>query len=87
MTIRWQDTVRAAEQAQFEASPIGRLLVGLGVSSLWLRRVRFANQALFWLGWVLVMRKLKLVAGGLATLGLILVLAVTALVFVFAQLA
>jgi hypothetical protein len=87
MTIRWQETVRAAEQAQFEASLLGRLLVGLGVSSPWLRRVRFPKEALFWLGWVLVMRKLRLVAGGLAALGLILVLAVTALVFVFAQLA
>lgn len=87
MTIRWRETVRAAELAQFEASLIGRLLIAFGVSSVWLRRVRFANEALFWLGWALVVRRLKLVAGGLAALGLIFALAVTALVVLFAQLA
>src|SRR5512133_2292736 len=86
MAIRWQERVRAAELALFEASLVGRLLAGLGLSSLWLRRVRFAKEALVWVSWVVVMRKVKLVVGGLA-LGLILVVAtVAALVLVVAQL-
>jgi hypothetical protein len=87
MAIRWQERVRAAELALFEASLVGRLLAGLGLSSLWLRRVRFAKEALVWASWVVVMRKVKLVVGGLAALGLILVVAtVAALVVVVAQL-
>jgi hypothetical protein len=87
MAIRWRERVRAAEQARFESSLMGRLLAGLGVSSLWLRRARFARQALVWVAWVVVMRKVKLVVGGLAAVGLLLVVAtVAALVFVLAQL-
>jgi hypothetical protein len=87
MAIRWQERVRAAELALFEASLVGRLLAGLGLSSLWLRRVRFAREALVWVAWVVVMRRVKLVVGGLAALGLILVVAtVAALVVVVAQL-
>jgi hypothetical protein len=88
MTIRWQETVRAAEQAEFEATPVGRLLAALGISSLWLQRARLAQKAAVWLTWTLVVRKLKLVAAGVAAVGLLLVLAVVAaLVVVIAQLA
>jgi hypothetical protein len=88
MTIRWQETVRAAEQAEFEATPLGRLLAALGISGLWLQRARLAQNAALWLTWTLVVRKLKLVAGGVAAVGLILVFAVVAaLVVVIAQLA
>jgi hypothetical protein len=88
MANRWQERVRAAELALFEASLVGRLLAGLGVSSLWLRRVRFAKQAVVWVAWVVVMRKIKLVVAGLAAVGLIVVVAtVAALVLVIAQLA
>jgi hypothetical protein len=87
MTIRWQETVRAAEQAEFEATPVGRLLAALGISSLWLQRARLAQKVAVWLAWTLVVRKLKLVAAGVATVGLLLVLAVVAaLVVVMAQL-
>jgi hypothetical protein len=88
MTIRCQETVRAAEQARFESTPVGRLLVALGLSSLGLERARLAKQAAFWLAWTLVVRKIKLVAGAVAAVGLILVfLVVAALVVVIAQLA
>jgi len=88
MTIRWQETVRAAEQAEFEATPVGRLLAALGISGLWLQRARLAQNAALWLRWTLVVRKMKLVAGGVAAVGLILVFAVVAaLVVVIAQLA
>jgi hypothetical protein len=88
MTIRWQETVRAAEQAEFETTPLGRLLAALGISGLWLQRARLAKNAAFWLAWTLVVRKLKLVVGGVAAVGLLLVCAVVAaLVVVIAQLA
>ena len=78
MTIRWQETVRAAEQAEFEATPVGRLLAALGISSLWLRRARLVQKGAVWLAWTLVFRKLKLIAAGVAATGLILVFAVVA---------
>ncbi len=88
MTIRCRETVRAAEQAEFESTPLGRLLAALGISGLWLQRARLAKKVAFWLAWTLVFRKLKLVAGGVAAVGLIMVFAVVAaLVVVIAQLA
>jgi hypothetical protein len=87
MTIRWQETVRAAEQAEFESTPLGRLLAALGVSGLWLQRARLAQKGVVWLVWTLVFRKLKLIAAGVAAAGLILVFAVVALIVVIAQLA
>ncbi len=88
MATRWQERVRAAEQARFESSPVGRLLTALGFSSLWLQRVRFAKPVLFWLTWALVPRSLKLFAGGLVALALIFVLgALIALAVVFDQVA
>lgn len=88
MATRCEERVRAAEQARFESSPIGRLLIALGISSLWLRRVRSAEGVLFWVAWAFVMRRMKLVAGGLAAVALILVVgAFAALLVVFDQLA
>lgn len=88
MTIFWEERVQAAEQAQFESTPVGRLLTAIGLSSFWLRRARLAKRVTFWLVWALVFRKLKLIAAGVAAAGLILVFAVVAaLVVVIAQLA
>ena len=39
MTVQWQETVRAAEQARFEASPFGRLLAAIGISGRWVPRM------------------------------------------------
>jgi hypothetical protein len=84
MATRWQERVRAAEQAQFESSLVGRLLTALGISSLWLQRVRFAKPSIFWLAWAFVPWRLKLVAGGLVAVALILVLGtLTALAVAF----
>ncbi len=87
MATRCEERVRAAEQAQFEASPVGRLLSALGISSLWLRRMRSAEPVLFWLAWIFVARKMRLVVGRFAAVGLILVVGVLALVVVFDRLA
>src|SRR5262245_10297532 len=66
MAGRWERRVDAAEQLAFEASTVGRLLATLGLSSPWLRRVRAAKGAMVWLGWIVVTRKLRLVARGFA---------------------
>jgi hypothetical protein len=81
MAGRWQERVHAAEQAQFEASTIGRLLAALGISGPWLRRVRFARKVGVWLAWVFVTRKLRLVVQGFAAFGLIVVLAFVVVLF------
>src|SRR5262245_44149671 len=83
MAGRWERRVDAAEQLAFEARTVGRLL-----SSPWLRRVRAAKGAMVWLGWIVVTRKLRLVARGFAAVGLLLVVAVLLLfVLVVGQLA
>jgi hypothetical protein len=84
MASRCEERVRAAEQARFEASPLGRLLTALGVSSLWLRRMRSTEPVVFWLAWAIVMRRLRLLAGGLLAVVLILMVgALAALLVVF----
>ena len=88
MTVRWQETVREAERAQFEETPVGRLLAWLGISGYWFERAHFARKAVVWVAWTLVFRKLKLVAGSIAAAGLIIVVAVVAaIVVLIAQLA
>lgn len=88
MTVFWEERVRAAEQAEFEASPVGRVLAWLGVSGYWIKRAHFTRKAVVWVAWTLVFRKLKIVAGGIAAVGLLLVVAVVALlVIAIAQLA
>ena len=84
MASRCEERVRAAEQARFEASPVGRLLTALGISSLWLRRMRSAEPVLFWLAWAFVMRRIRLLAVGVLGVALILmVVAFAALLVVF----
>jgi hypothetical protein len=84
MAGRWQERVWAAELARFEASLIGRLLARLGISSIWFQRVRTASHLLSWVAWVVVLRKVKLVLGSFAVLG---ILIVVAFIVVLAQLA
>jgi hypothetical protein len=60
---RWTDRVRAAERVRFEASISGRILCALGLS-----RARFYpsnKRGLLAFAWLLVPRRLKLVAAGL----------------------
>jgi hypothetical protein len=80
MTIFWEERVRAAEQAEFEASPVGRLLAVLGLSGHWLRRAHLARRLTIWLVWGLVFRKLRLIAGSIAAAGVLLALGALALV-------
>jgi hypothetical protein len=84
MTAQWQETVRAAERARFESSPVGRLLAAIGISGRWAERMLYARKVLLWLAWAFVTRKAKLVLGGVAAATLIVVLAVVAAVVVVA---
>jgi len=84
MTARWQQRVRAAELARFEASLAGRLLARLGISSIWFQRARTTSELLSWVAWAVVLRKVKLILASFALVG---VLIVVLLVVVIAQLA
>jgi hypothetical protein len=83
MAVRWQERVRAAELARFEASPVGRLLARLGISSIWFSRARLASELMSWVVWAVLLRKVKLVLGSFAALG---ILTVVAFIVVLAQL-
>jgi len=83
MAGRWQERVRAAELARFEASLAGRLLARLGISSIWFQRVQVASQLFSWVVWTMVLRKLKFVLGSFAAIA---VLIVVLLVVLIAQL-
>ena len=84
MAVRWQERVRAAELARFEASLAGRLLTRVGISSIWFQRVQVTSELLSWVAWAVVLRKVKLVLTSFAALG---ILIVVLLVVAIAQLA
>jgi hypothetical protein len=86
MASRWETRVRAAQQARFDASPIGMVLAALGIR-LHAWRV-FTKSGLPSLAWAAVPRQLKLVAGGLAAAWLLVAAGVAAVFFaLLAQLA
>ncbi len=87
MAERWQERVRAAEQALFESSLFGRVLAFFGISALWVRRGSTTKRRVLALGWVLVPQRLKVVVGIAAAAWLIVALAVVAGVVVAVQLA
>jgi hypothetical protein len=80
MTIFWEERVRAAEQAEFERTPVGRVLTALGLSGHWFRQAHLAKKVAVWLVWGLLFRKLRLIAGSIAAAGVLLVLGAVALV-------
>jgi hypothetical protein len=68
MARRWETRVRAAQQARFDSSPIGRVLAALGIR---LYAWRFTKAGVLSLAWAAVPRPVKLVAGGLAAAWLV----------------
>jgi hypothetical protein len=85
MADRWEGRLRAARIARFEASPFGRFLAALGISTGWLHRISKAGIATFM--WAIVPPKLKLVAGAVvATWLLIVFTALAIIVAILAQL-
>jgi hypothetical protein len=79
MARRWDERVRAAERLQFDSTVLGRILNAIGLSSLYRRNVPNTRWRLVRLGWVLVPRNLKLVAGALIATWLIVLLGVVVL--------
>lgn len=77
MAGRWADRVRAAEQAQFDASIPGRFLRALGITNV--RLYRPTKRGVLAFAWMLVPRRIKLVAAGLVAAWLV-VLAATLVV-------
>jgi hypothetical protein len=70
MAQRWETRVRAAQQARFDSSPVGRVLAALGIR-LYAWRLSFTKRGLASLAWAAVPRQVKLVAGSLAAAWLI----------------
>jgi hypothetical protein len=86
MVSRWEARVRAAQQARFDASPIGRVLAAFGIR-LHAWRL-FTKSGLLSLAWAAVPRQVKLVAGGLAAAWLLVAVGIAAVCFaLLAQLA
>ena len=71
MAARWQERVEAAERVRFESTFLGRLLSPFGISYL-----RVTKQGLLFFAWAMVPGRLKLVAGGLVAIWLVLALTV-----------
>jgi hypothetical protein len=80
MTVRWQERVRAAELARFEASLAGRMLARLGISSIWFQRMRLGSELMSWVVWAVVLRKVKLVLGSFALIGVLIVVLLAVLI-------
>jgi hypothetical protein len=88
IAMSWQATVRAAERVRFESSALGRILTALGLSGLFVHRVRLDTRGLIFLAWALVPQKIKLVACGLVAAWLVVAIAaLTAVALAFACLA
>jgi hypothetical protein len=86
MARRWEARVRTAQQARFDASPIGKVLAAFGIR-LYAWRL-FTKAGLFSLVWAAVPRQVKLVAGGLAAAWLLVAAGIAAVCFaLLAQLA
>jgi hypothetical protein len=71
---RWTERVRAAERVHFESSVPGRILKALGLS--YVRFLRPTKRGLFAFGWMLMPRRIKLVALGLVAAWLVVIAAV-----------
>jgi len=87
MALRWDERVREAERLQFDSTVLGRILKAVGVSSFYRRTVPNTRWRLVRLGWALVPRNLKLVAGGLIAAWLFVLLGVVALAALAAHIA
>ena len=74
---RWAERVRAAERVQFELSVPGRILKALGLS--YVRLYRPTKRGLLMFGWMLVPRRIKVVALGFVATWLAVVAAVLVL--------
>jgi len=79
MAARWDERVRAAELARFESSFAGRLVARLGLSRVFVQRVRFTKWGVLAVAWSLVPMRFKLIAAGVVAVWLLVALGAFAL--------
>src|SRR3954470_13237176 len=82
MAARWHERLREAEQARFDASWLGRMLAGLGLSRYWPTRPGLDARMLVRTGWRWAPPQVKLVAAWAAALSLASLALIAALLFV-----
>jgi hypothetical protein len=76
MISRWQERVRAAERARFDATPLGWIL-----GKLWPGRIMLDRRAVLGFAWARTPHALRLTIGGFLAAGMVMVAgAVAALV-------
>lgn len=87
MAARWEARLRAAERVRFESTLTGRILVWLGLSRFFMRPVGPTQWRLISFAWLLVPRRIKLVAGAVLAAWVIVAIATfTVVAAVLAQL-
>ena len=79
MASRWDERVRAAELARFEATFAGRFLTWVGLSRVFEYRARFTKRGALLLAWALVPRRFKLIAAGVVAAWLLIAVGAFAL--------
>jgi hypothetical protein len=87
MAARWEARLRAAERVRFESTLTGRILVWLGLSRFFVRPAGLMQWRLISFAWLLVPRRMKLVAGAVLAAWVIVAIATfTVVAAVLAQL-
>jgi hypothetical protein len=87
MAARWEARLRAAERVRFESTLTGRILVWLGLSRFFVRPAGLMQWRLISFAWLLVPRRIKLVAGAVLAAWVIVAIATfTVVAAVLAQL-
>ena len=87
MAARWEARLRAAERVRFESTLAGRILVWLGLSRFFERPAGLTQWRLISFAWLLVPRRIKLVAGAVLAAWVIVAIATfTVVAAVLAQL-
>jgi hypothetical protein len=71
MATRWEARVRSAERVRFEATLAGKALGALGLIGVWEWRARISARGVLGLAWMLVPLRLKLAAGALVAVWLL----------------
>ena len=80
MAARWEARVSAAQRARFDATWLGRMLAGLGISTAWIQHLRISKRGVAAFAWMVVPPKLKLIAGAVVATWVLMVCAAFAIV-------
>jgi hypothetical protein len=80
MAGRWEMRVRAARQARFDSTLLGRMFANVGISTAWIQGLRFSSRGVAAFAWMVVPPKFKLIAGAVLATWLLMVCAALAIV-------